>query len=277
MEAIDLKEVIRKKSPSLAKKLPNFVIKLLGKIIHIDEINFVLEKYKGKEGIDFVNSCLEYFNIKTNVVFEDESSIDPTSKYVFVSNHPLGGLDGLVITSEITKRYGPAKFIVNDILMGLEPLRDIFVPVNNLGTASNESIMDLKNLFKSEFQVLNFPSGACSRLIDGKIQDLEWRKSFVKESIHNNRPIIPIFFGGKNSKRFYRVANWRKKIGIKGFIEMILLPDEMFRQRNAQFDVVIGKPILPDEIKESGLTTKQWCEKIREKVYSNGTRYSTYR
>ena len=277
MEQIDLHKVLKTKSPKLYKWLPNFLINLLGKVIHLKEMNHVIAIFDGKTGADFAQSVVEYLKIEKNIVFVDESKIVPNEKYVFISNHPLGGLDGLLLTSEITKRYGPSKFIVNEILMGLEPMRNVFVPVNTLGTASKSSIELIKDLYLSDNQVLNFPAGACSRLIKGKIQDLQWKKSFVKQAEQYERKIVPIFFGGKNSRHFYWISKIRMALGIKAFIEMILLPDEMFRQRNAKFDIVIGEPISPKELKESGKSYSQICEEIREIVYKNGTRYSTYR
>lgn len=277
MEQLDLYKILKEKAPKLYKRTPNFVIELLGKIIHLKEMNKIIADNDGKRGVDFADAILNTLNIKNNVIFVNEQAIKKGEKYVFVSNHPLGGLDGLTITSEITKRFGPAKFIVNEILMGVEPLREIFVPVRNLGTASRDSINQIQELYSSDFQVLNFPAGACSRLIKGKIQDLEWKKSFVKQAQEAGRTIVPIYFGGKNSKHFYWISKIRKAIGIKAFIEMILLPDEMFRNANKTFDLVIGEPITPEQIKQSGDSYSVWCDRIRKIIYDNGTRYSTYR
>ncbi len=277
MEPIDIGEVIRKKSPSLAKKLPGFVVSLIGRIVHIKEINEVLRLCDGKRGVDFAEGTLGYLNVKGKIHFIDKAAFLPADRYVFVSNHPLGGLDGLILTAEINKRFGPAKFLVNNILMNVEPLQDVFVPVNNLGTAESKEISGIKELYKSDFHVLNFPAGACSRLIKGKIQDLPWKKSFVREALKSGRKIVPIYFGGKNSKRFYWTSKIRMALGIKAFIEMILLPDEMFRQKNKELDVIIGTPISPEEITGSGKSAVEWCDIIRKKVYGYASGYSAGR
>ena len=257
--------------------MPGFAITLMEKILHVKEMNQVLREHDGKTGVDFAEAVINHLNIKRNVIFVNENSINKDEKYVFISNHPLGGLDGLIITSEITRRFGPAKFIVNELLMAVEPLREIFIPVHNLGTASKGSIDQIKDLYSSPFHVLNFPAGACSRLIDGKIQDLPWKKSFVKQAVEASRKIVPIYFGGVNSKHFYWISKIRMALGIKAFIEMILLPDEMFRKRNATFNVVIGEPVSPEEIINSGEKPAKWCDKFREIVYNNGARYTTNR
>ncbi len=270
MGPIDLNEVIKKKDPKLAKRLPKFVIKLIGRIVHIDEINAVLAKYGHLNGVDFVDGTLEYLNSTCEVNILNPDSFKQGERYIFVSNHPLGGLDGLTITTEINKRFGPAKFLVNDILMNVEPLQDVFVPVNNLGKSGSEELKGVKEIYNSDFHVLNFPSGACSRLIKGKITDLEWKKSFVREAIKSKRIIVPMHFDGKNSKLFYWTSKIRMALGIKAFIEMFLLPREMFRQKNKTFRLTIGEPISYTEIENSGKTAQQWCDIIRERVYNYG-------
>ena len=270
MEPINLKEVIRKKNPKLAKKLPGFAIWILGKIIHIKEINHILLKYGDLKGLQFANGVLEHLNVKNQVNILHPEKFRDGEKYVFVCNHPLGGLDGLIITTELSKKFGPSKFLVNDILMNLEPLQELFVPVNNLGTAGGKQVHGVMDLYNSDYNVLNFPAGACSRLIKGKIQDLEWKKSFVRQASKSGRCIVPMHFKGKNSRLFYWSSKIRMALGIKSFIEMILLPHEMFRQRNRTFLLTIGDPITPEEILNSKETPQQWCDKIRKTVYSYG-------
>jgi putative hemolysin len=111
-----------------------------------------------------------------------------------------------------------------------------------------------------------FPAGLCSRKKKGVIKDLPWKKTFITKSVQTQRDIIPIHFEGENSKFFYRLAKIRKAIGIKFNIEMIFLPDEMFRQKNSIFDVIIGKPIPISSI-DNTKNLQQWCEEIREKCY----------
>ena len=277
MGPIDLNQVIKNKSPKLHKKLPKFAIWLLGKLVHIKEINQVLEESGHLKGLDFADAVLKHLNVTNNVDILHPELFNKQDRYIFVSNHPLGGLDGLIITTELNRRVGPAKFLVNDILMNIEPLQELFVPVNNLGLAGNSQLNGVKELYASNFHVLNFPSGACSRLIKGKIQDLEWRKSFVKQALQNNRKIVPMYFSGKNSRLFYWSSKIRMALGIKSFVEMILLPREMFRQRNKTFQLIVGEPISPEEIQSSGESTQIWCDKIRQITYSYGNGNQTYR
>ena len=270
MEPIDLKKVIRKKNPKLAKKLPGFAYWLLGKIIHLKEINYVLAKWGHLKGLEFADAVINYIGVTNKIEILNPELFKEGQKYVFVCNHPLGGLDGLIITTEMSRKFGPSKFLVNDLLMNVEPLQEVFVPVNNLGTAAGRQIQGVMELYYSDYHVLNFPAGACSRLIKGKIQDLPWKKSFVKQAQLSNRYIVPMYFKGRNSRLFYWTSKIRMALGIKAFIEMILLPHEMFSQKNKTFCLTVGNPISPEEIKESGQNNQQWCDKIREIVYNYG-------
>ena len=268
MEPINLKQVIKEKNPKLYKWLPGFAIWILGRIIHIKEINHVLAESGHLKGVDFADAVLKYLNDKAEVNVLHPELFQKDAKYVFVSNHPLGGLDGLVITGELNRKFGPSKFLVNDILMNVKPMEDLFVPVNNLGTAGGKQVHGVIDLYNSDYHVLNFPAGACSRLIKGKIQDLPWKRSFVRQATGSGRYIVPMHFKGRNSGLFYWSSKIRMALGIKSFIEMILLPREMFRQRNKTFTLTIGDPISPEQITSSGESMQTWCDRIRQTVYS---------
>ena len=263
---IDINAVIASKSERVAKCAPKFVINWLKKIIHQDELNQILEYSNGTIDVEFANKVLEWLNVKSNVKFTDRESLDPNKKYIFVSNHPLGGLDGLTLISLFGKTVGKIKFVVNDILMNIIPMRNIFVPVNKHGRMGKDYGQMIHNAYASDSHILYFPAGLCSRLIDGQITDLEWKKNFIKQARKYNRDIVPIHFGGQNSKFFYRLAKIRKALGIKFNIEMIFLPDEMFKQKNSIFEVTIGKPIPIDSI-DSSKTLDEWCLEIRSKCY----------
>lgn len=263
---IDINAVIASKSERLAKCAPKFVINWLKKIIHQDELNQILEYSNGAIDVEFADKVLEWLNVKSNVKFTDRESLDPNKRYIFVSNHPLGGLDGLTLISLFGKTAGKIKFVVNDILMNIIPMRNIFVPVNKHGRMGKDYGQMIHNAYASDSHILYFPAGLCSRLIDGEITDLEWKKNFIKQARKYNRDIVPIYFGGQNSKFFYRLAKIRKALGIKFNIEMIFLPDEMFKQKNSIFDVTIGKPIPVDSI-DSSKTLDEWCLEIRNKCY----------
>ena len=263
---IDIDAVIASKSKRLAKFTPKFVVRWVKRIVHEDEINEILKYSNGAIDVEFADKVLQWLNAKSNVKFIDRDSLDHEKRYIFVSNHPLGGLDGLTLISLIGKLFGGIKFVVNDILLNIVPMRNIFVPINKHGRMGKEYGERIHNAYASDDQILYFPAGLCSRLIDGQITDLEWKKNFIKQAKRYNRDIVPIYFGGQNSNFFYRLAKIRKFLGIKFNIEMIFLPDEMFRQKNSIFEVIIGEPVPISSI-DSSKSLDEWCKVIREKCY----------
>lgn len=263
---LDISAVIASKSERLAKYAPKFLIRWMKKIIHQDELNQILQYSNGAIDVEFANKVLQWLNVKSNVKFIDRESLNTNKRYIFVSNHPLGGLDGLTLISLFGKTFGKIKFVVNDILMNVIPMRNLFVPVNKHGRMGKDYGRMINDAYASDAQMLYFPAGLCSRLIKGEITDLEWKKNFIKQARKYNRDIVPIYFSGQNSKFFYRLAKIRKAIGIKFNIEMIFLPDEMFKQKNSTFDVIIGKPIPISSI-DNTRNLQQWCDEIRGKCY----------
>jgi putative hemolysin len=245
--------------------LPKFVMNYLKKTIHQDEVNEILTAYGYEhKGLSFNRKVLEHLNI-SYTTFNDESLPPKDGRYIFASNHPLGALDGIILIDLIGEHYGNVKFIVNDLLMYLTPLREVFAPVNKYGRQSSDYAIVIDELYRSDKQILYFPAGMCSRKIKGEIVDLGWKKSFVAKAIKYKRDVVPMFFDGSNSNFFYNLANVRKSLGIKANVEMLYLSDEMFRQRNARFTVKIGKTVPYGYLQEMGI--RKSIEYVRNKVY----------
>ena len=271
-KTIDIKSVFAKKNASLAKMIPNFVYSYLRKIAHEDENNMILYKNKDKYGSEFVSACLEQLQAKINVV--GEKNIPDTGKQILISNHPLGGYDGLALMNMVGKVRKDFYSLSNDILLVLPNMRPLFIPVNKHGS-NQEYIKILNKTFEDENLILIFPAGLVSRKINGKIQDLEWKNTFFTRAIRNKRDIIPVFVEGRNSNRFYNIANIRKKLGIKANIEMFYLVDEMYRQINKPITIYVDKPI-PYSFFDKRMSNTEWIGTIRNYIYQlkdnlNGT------
>ena len=262
---IDVEGVIGSKNPRLLKVIPSFLIRLVKKLIHQKEINQILEHHGHLKGKAFASAALGELGIKYNV--HGIEKIKKKGRYIFVSNHPLGGLDGMILIEVFGEMYDNVKFVVNDLLMHIEPLKSVFVPVNKYGRQHIDNAKLILDAYSSEAQILYFPAGLCSRMTNGKIQDLNWKKSFVNQAIKHGRDIVPIFFGGRNSTFFYKFANIRKSLGIKFNYETILLPHEMFKQRNAIFDIFIGDPISHETLLNEG-NPAYWSDRLRSEVYN---------
>lgn len=258
---IDLDRVVATKFRG--KKIPAFVVGWLKKLIHQDFLNSII--VGGGEGVDFCEHTLRKLNVSLDVEGLDNIPADGTL-YTFASNHPLGGVDGVALCSLIGRKFGAVKMPVTDFLMYIRPLAPMCVPVNKTGSQARNLPLLLDEAFRSDSQVLIFPAGICSRKTGGIIHDLPWTKTFIKKSRQSGRMIVPVRFVGRNSNRFYRVANLCKALKLKFNFAQILLPDEMYRARNAHFRVVFGKPI-PASFFDSSRTPTEWAAYVRDKVY----------
>ncbi|SJM19567.1 1-acyl-sn-glycerol-3-phosphate acyltransferase [Porphyromonas gingivalis] len=248
------------------RKLPQPLIRLLERLIHQDEINDILDRYGHLEGVDFMTALVGYFHV--DIDWNGVDRLPSDKRCLFVSNHPLGGLDGICLSHLIGSHYdSDVRYIVNDILFHLRPLRKIFVPVNTRGRQKRESIDRLQEALESDLPVISFPAGFCSRLIEGKVQDTSWKKSFVRQAYASKRDIVPLFFDGLNSKRFYRIERLRQLLGLKFNIGMALLPDEMFRSKGRHFRVFAGWPIPWQSLASAPRDTAEQALHIRSLVY----------
>jgi len=261
---INVEQVLYSKNPALKKAVPGFLIRYLKRIVHQDELNEFLEEAGHLKDAQFIEAGLKYFKIKYNVYCKE--NIPPEGRYFFVSNHPLGGLDGLVFISELSKYFMDLKFPVNDILMNIKNLSGIFVPINKHGTQGKEAVRMIEDAYASDCQILYFPAGLCSRKKKGIISDLQWHKSFISKAVQHKRDIVPAFFSGRNSDFFYNLSNIRKFLGIKANIEMLYLADEMFKQRGKEINLVFGKPI-PWQTFDHSKTPPEWAAWVKEKSY----------
>ncbi len=262
---IDVDKVLRERLSKHYKYIPRFVVRWLERIICQDKLNAILVQMAGKNSVDAATAALQEMDITVQATGLDNL---PDGRYMFVSNHPLGGLDGLALISLMGNRYdGNIKFMVNDLLMAVEPLRGVFLPVNKYGSQSRVAATQIEEALKSDDQFITFPAGLCSRMQpDGTIADLPWQKSAVVHAVNHQRDIVPIYFDAHNSRFFYRFAKWRKKLGIKFNIELIFLPKEMIKQCGATLRAFIGEPIPWNSL--DGTHPKQEAARLREIVYN---------
>ena len=265
---VDIRELITAKNPKLARRLPNFLYRYLERILHLSEVNATIRAGRGLPGQDFARHILEEFGVTYDV--RGLETLPTDGRYLFASNHPLGGLDGVVLIDAIGRALGQVYFPVNDLLLVLPQFRDIFLPVNKHGNLSQYAAERLNTAYASAAQILYFPAGLCSRRSRRGIRDLEWKPNFVGKALEYNRTIVPIHFGGRNSNFFYNLAWLRKHLGIGANIEMLYLVDEMYRQRGAHLELRFGKPIPPTELAHLGSTRKEIAATLQRMVYTLG-------
>lgn len=267
---LDVKQIFFNKNPRLARLIPGFLIRYLKRIVHQNDINEILRNFHHLRGQAFNDAALGFMGIKYQAYGAE--NIPSGGRNIFVSNHPLGGLDGMVFMSELSKHFLSIKFPVNDILMYIENYSDIFLPVNKVGAYGREAARLLEEAYASDCQLLNFPAGICSRKINGIITDLPWQKSFIVKAIQHKRDVVPCYFSGRNSSFFYNLANFREFIRFRMNVEMLYLADEMFRQKGKDIDLYFGE-VIPWQTFDKSRTPQQWADFVREKSYSLKKRY----
>lgn len=261
---INIRRIFYEKNPSLAKILPGFVYRYINNILHLDFFNDFIIRNEHLKGIDFVNQAIVEFNIKEHVIGIE--NIPENGRYIFASNHPLGGFDAFLLMRNVHRKLGDLKFLANDILMSIPGLSSSFVPVNKHGSNSREMAETLNKIYDSDTQILIFPSGYASRKIKGKVTDLEWKKHFITKAIKHKRDVVPVHVGGQNTNRFYRIANIRKFLRLKWNIEMFLLPDELVKQKNADVYIYFGRPI-PYQTFDHSKTYQEWASWVKDESY----------
>ena len=267
---LDIEGILRKRIPSRKQKfIPGFLYGALSRLIHQDELNEMLRIGYPSQGSEFSRKVLEHLDIEVTV--EGAENLPAKDRrVVFASNHPLGGLDGIALIAVLGQRYGDEniRFLVNDLLMNVEPLGTVFLPINKYGSQARAAAEAINAEYASDRQIVIFPAGLVSRLHPGgEVHDLKWQKAFVQKAIENDRDIIPVRFVALNRKRFYRLAKWRKKLGIKVNIEQATLPAELCASRGKRFRIIIGQPISVSELRASGRSFPQLAEDLRAAIY----------
>ncbi len=261
---VDVEELILSKNPKLHRRMPRFILNYLKNTIHEREINEFMTANEDKYGVDFCDAVLKEFNIEVEIIGIE--NIPKEGGAIFVANHPLGGIDALTIVSALRGVRDDIKFIVNDLLLKINNLKGLFVGVNKHGKNAAESLKNVEELFASENAIFIFPAGLVSRKVNGKIRDLEWKKTFITRARKYQKPVIPVFVDGKLSYFFYLLSTWRKRLGIKANIEMLFLSNETFKQKNKKITLIFGEPI-PSAHFDDSKTDQEWAEEVKKIIY----------
>ena len=267
-KTIDISDILRGKMGSKAKFVPSPLVKWLKHIVHQDEVNKYLWDSRRLTGVEWLEDCMRYLDMTLEIVGKENlPDKDDGKLYTFVSNHPLGGEDGVALGAVIGRHYdGRFRYLVNDLLMNLPGLAPLCIPINKTGSQSRSFPAMVEAGFRSDNHMLMFPAGLCSRRINGEIRDLPWKKTFITKSVETHRDVVPIHFGGRNSDFFYTLANVCKALGIKFNIAMLFLVDEMYKNVHKSFRIAIGKPI-PWQTFDKSRTPAQWAQFVQDEVY----------
>ena len=267
-KTVDIDAILRSKLGDKSRLVPRFLVRWLKRRLHQDSVNEFLWEAKDEVGTPWLKHGLRYLDNKIVVRGAENLPDDSDGKrYTFVSNHPLGGIDGIAIGSIIGEKYNDNfRYLVNDLLMNLPGLAPLCIPINKTGKQSRDFPRMVEEGFGSDAHMVMFPAGLCSRKIKGKIHDLPWTKTFITKSVQTKRDVVPIYFSGRNSEKFYRIANICKALHLKFNVAMLYLADEMFRNSGETFEVTIGKPIAWQTFDKSR-KPQAWAAWVQERVY----------
>ena len=267
-ETIDIDKILVSKMGNKAKFVPRPFISWLKRIIHQDEVNKYLWESRHLSGTEWLEECVRYLDMTIELVGEENlPKKDDGRLYTFVSNHPLGGEDGVALGAIIGRHYdGKFRYLVNDLLMNLPGLAPVCIPINKTGNQSRNFPAMVEAGLKSDNHMLMFPAGICSRKRGEEIRDIAWKKTFISKSVEYQRDVVPIHFGGQNSPFFYKLANFSDKYVKKVNLAMLFLVDEMYKNVHKTFRVAIGKPI-PWQTFDKSKTATQWAQYVQDIVY----------
>ena len=266
-KTIDLNNILRSKMGAKAKWVPRPLVWWLKRIIHQEEVNKFLWESRHQTGTEWLEECVRYLDMTLDIVgAENLPSKDDGCLYTFVSNHQLGGEDGVALGAVIGRHYdGRFRYLVNDLLMNLPGLAPLCIPINKTGKQGRDFPKMVEAGFQSNNHMLMFPAGLCSRRKHGVIKDIPWKKTFISKSVEYQRDVVPIHFGGQNSSFFYRLANFSDRF-LPFNLAMLFLVDEMYKNVHKTFRVSIGKPI-PWQTFDKSKTPMEWAQIVKEQVY----------
>jgi putative hemolysin len=264
MKYINVATFIKDSNSMQLKRMPRFIVKWIEIIILQEKMNQILTKYSEHKGLEIITKIIE--ELKLTIEIDGKENLPENGRCFFLSNHPFGLVDGLVLTKIVGDKYHVLKSIGNEAFMYVPHLRPFIAAVNVFGKNPKEYIAALETTYNSDVPITHFPSGEVSRIYGGKIQDCQWHKSFITKAILYNRDIVPFYIYGRNSYLFYLISLMRRVLGIKTDIELIMLPREMFRKTNRTIKVKIGKTIPHDKFDRT-FSNWDWAEKVRRHVY----------
>ncbi len=262
---IDVKQEILEKFPKLDTKLPMIkksIFKLAQKIVHEEKINDFLKQNQDLNGFEFVEATLDYFKFDFTYASNEIENIPSTGRLVIVANHPLGALDGLCLLKLVSKVRKDIKIVANDFLAGVENLDSLFIKIDNFKSSqTKKSIEQIYKALKNEEAIIMFPAGEVSRITPTGIKDGLWHKGFLKIAKKTESPILPIFVDGKNSKTFYTISILNKTFST------ILLSDEMFKQKEKNINMKIGRLIEFENIELKNKDTEETIKIYKKHLY----------
>ena len=261
---IDIEKTVLEKSPEFKKKLGGKqFISFLKKLTHEQEVNDFIASNQHFKGFSLLDKILEHFDFSYQIDNKSLDNIPAEGRLIIVANHPIGSLDGLATLKLIHSIRSDVKIVASRVLSLIEPLQDLFLSVNNLGTVGSykSQIKAMETALENEEAIIIFPAGEVSRIRPSGVKDGTWKTGFLKLAKKTQSPILPVYINTKNSALFYALSSIYKPLGT------MMLVKEMFNKNNQTIQYKIGKAIPWKSIENSELDYKTLAKTFRKHVY----------
>jgi putative hemolysin len=262
---ISVESIVAKQLPKIDASAPiikNSLVRFLKYLFHESEFNQFEKSYPHLKGLDFVEQVLDYFEFGSFVNDRDICNIPTEGKVVAIANHPIGSLDGLALLKILSAVRTDVKVVANELLWAIKPLRPMLLPVNNMaGRTPKENMRAIEQHVENGGALLIFPAGEVSRLSPKGVMDGRWRSGFLRFARKNQAPILPIHVDGKNSMFFYALSMLAKPIST------LWLIDEMFKQRQRDIRIRVGRPITFQGYTDLNLEDNRLIGLFKKHVY----------
>lgn len=265
---INIEQAVIKKFPAFASQ-PGLIrrptVSFLKKVIHQDKVNEFLKKNQAIEGFEFIDAVFDYFNFSYSVSARDRANIPAEGRVVIIANHPIGSLDGLALLKLVGEVRDDVKIIANDLLLNFNNLRNLFIPVDNMGSGSAlRSFRAILTALENEQAVIVFPAGEVSRARPTGIKDSRWRPGFLHFCRKTSAPLLPIRIEAKNSLLFYGASMLFKPLGTA------LLAHEMFNKRSRTIRFSVGEAIPASQLRTDALHDRTLVKRLKKHLYQLG-------
>lgn len=262
---IDVEKALISKYPAFVDKPAPFkrsALFMLRKLVHENEINSFLDLNKDASGFEFIDRVLEYFNFSYSISNRDRENIPSSGRVVIIANHPLGALDGLALLKMVGEVRRDVKIVANDVLMNFDPIKNLFLPVDNLGKSTRKrDIERIVDALHQEQAIIVFPAGEVSRAGITGVKDDKWNSGFIRFARKANAPVLPIFIGGKNSSLFYSISYINKALST------MMLAREMFNKHSVTIPMKVGEAIPFSQIDAVPVSTVEKAKLLKKHLY----------
>lgn len=248
---------------SLAAKLVMYIMKL-------NKINKLYSDVYDEDPHAFLDHLIDELGVRIEIKEEDLQRIPREGAFITISNHPFGGLDGIILIKLLSKIRPDYKVMANFLLKKIVPIQDYFLGVNPFENRKSISSMGgikeaLRHLAEGRPLGL-FPAGEVSayQAESNMVEDKEWGTSVLKMIKKANVPVIPIYFKGSNSVLFHLLGL------IHPMLRTVKLPSELLNKKNTVVKLRVGSAISP-EAQSTFTDIAQYGKFLRAKTYLLGS------